>query len=151
MDLSICYNYSVIFHLWMPSGTIIMSDICTGNRVGVIDSLEKELSKKCFATHRHPLDWERSSVIEYDFCDHSYAEKPGETERILGSKDISRIAEDWRDSAPAFRFFLDGSRRTYKIADIPIDMQCYPLVAGQVGVGVWNEKTVSCRCMEIFT
>lgn len=117
-----------------------MSDICTGNRVGVIDSLEKELSKKCFATHRHQLDWERSSVIEYDFCDHSYAEKPGETERILGSKDISRIAEDWRDSAPAFRFFLDGSRRTYKIADIPIDMQCYPLVAGQVGVGVCERK-----------
>jgi hypothetical protein len=35
-----------------------------------------------------------------------------------------------------FRFFLDGSRRTYKMADLIVRGRYLPLVAGQVGVAV---------------
>jgi hypothetical protein len=35
---------------------------------------------------------------------------------------------------------MDGSRRTYKIADIPIGTQVFPIIAGQVGVGVCKRE-----------
>jgi hypothetical protein len=83
----------------------------------VISALEKETSISCFDTFRRCLDRERASVVEYD-----------------------DIARDWQSRAPAFRLFLDGSRRTYKIADIPIGTQVFPIIAGQVGVGVCKRE-----------
>lgn len=35
-----------------------------------------------------------------------------------------------------FKYFLDGSRKTYKIADAEIDNKFMPVVAGQIGAGV---------------
>jgi hypothetical protein len=36
---------------------------------------------------------------------------------------------------------MDGSRRTYKIADMPIGTQVFPIIAGQVGVGVCQRES----------
>ena len=33
-----------------------------------------------------------------------------------------------------FKFFLDGSRRTYKVDDIAYENRLYPIIAGQIGV-----------------
>ena len=41
----------------------------------------------------------------------------GETQRINGPRDIKGIAIEWLKREPAIKFFMDGSRRTYKIAD----------------------------------
>ena len=53
----------------------------------------------------------------------------GETARYGAPRDVSTIANVWQESEPAFRLFLDGSRRTYKIADIPIGSQVFPIIA----------------------
>ena len=34
-----------------------------------------------------------------------------------------------------FRYFLDGSRKTYKVDDMSYRNQVYPIIAGQVGIG----------------
>lgn len=60
----------------------------------------------------------------------------GETARFGTPRDISAVAASWRGREPAFRLFLDGSRKTYKILDMPIGTQVFPIIAGQVGVGV---------------
>lgn len=36
---------------------------------------------------------------------------------------------------PIFRYFLDGSRRTYKVDDMAYNKRVFPIVAGQIGVG----------------
>lgn len=105
----------------------------------IISLIETETQKKCLPTNRYQLDWERSSVIEYDCLEKNQqqqARKKGETGSFSGPRSIEAFADHWKNLEPVFRFFLDGSRRTYRIADIPIDEQYYPILAGQVGVGV---------------
>lgn len=114
----------------------------------VIARLEQLTGKKCFDTFRRCLDHERASLIEYDdHMNREFMKEQGETERYRGARDISSIAKAWQEREPAFRLFMDGSRRTYKIADIPIGSQVFPVIAGQVGVGVCkreNRRLLAC-------
>ena len=109
----------------------------------ILNCLESETSKKCIMTSRRQLDWERSSIVEYDDDEKKvFAKKPGETHPPGQTQDCLENAKRWqsfsiqRGIESPLRFFLDGSRRTYRIADIPIGNRLFPLVAGQVGVGV---------------
>ena len=106
----------------------------------VIPALERETGRKCFDTFRRCLDRERATLVEYDDLAREFMSEQGETIRYGGTRDISAIAKDWQEREPVFRLFLDGSRRTYKIADIPIGTQVFPIVAGQVGVGVCKRE-----------
>ena len=46
----------------------------------ILSCLEVETSKKCIMTSRRQLDWERSSIVEYDDDEKKvFAKKPGET------------------------------------------------------------------------
>ena len=45
------------------------------------------------------------------------------------------------DSDSIFRFFLDGSRKTYKVADVIAGNRYLPVIAGQVGVAVLERDT----------
>jgi hypothetical protein len=71
-------------------------------------------------------------------------DRQGETVRYGGARSVASLAKEWQDREPALRLFMDGSRRTYKIADIPIGAQVFPVIAGQVGVGVCKREN---RCM----
>jgi hypothetical protein len=106
----------------------------------VITTLEKETGRECFDTFRRCLDRERATLVEYDDLKRAFMSEQGETVRYGGPRDVSIIAKSWQVSEPAFRLFLDGSRRTYKIADIPIGSQVFPIIAGQVGVGVCKRE-----------
>ena len=106
----------------------------------VIASLEKETGKTCFDSFRRSLDHERMSILSYDDSATQFMEAQGETERLSKPRDVSGRARDWQENEPAFTYFLDGSRRTYKIADIPIGTQVFPVIAGQVGVGVCKRE-----------
>ena len=114
----------------------------------VIAALEKETGRTCFDTFRRSLDRERASLIEHDDpLNREFMKEQGESCRYAGARNISLIARDWQTREPTFKLFLDGSRRTYKIADIPIGTQVFPVIAGQVGVGVCkreNRRIASC-------
>lgn len=109
----------------------------------ILKCLEKETSKSCIMTSRRQLDWERSSVVEYDDDEKKiFTKKSAETNPPGQTRDLSPVAEKWQrlqteqGIESPLRYFLDGSRRTYKVADIPIGNRLFPLVGGQVGVGV---------------
>jgi hypothetical protein len=113
----------------------------------VITALESETGRKCFDTFRRCLDRERASLMEYDDLEREFMSEQGENVRYGKARDISAIAQSWQEREPVFQLFLDGSRRTYKIADIPIGTQVFPIIAGQVGVGVCkreNRRLVKC-------
>ncbi len=95
---------------------------------------------------------EGDSYTSHKYCYDSFAAVPhkvyddnvrislrryGETDRSLQtSKSLRRKAKNIKEYAPPlFRYFLDGSRRTYKIDDIAYGSRLYPIIAGQVGVG----------------
>ena len=114
----------------------------------IINALEKETDRKCFASFRRQLDREQATVVEYDDFQHQFMSQQGETIRYGSPRDVSHIAKQWLPRSPVFAYFLDGSRRTYKIADIPIGTQFFPLIAGQVGVGVCrrdNKRLSACK------
>ncbi len=106
----------------------------------VITHLEIETGRKCFETFRRCLDREHTSIIEYDDLEREFMSDQGETVRYGTPRDVSALANIWINREPAFKLFLDGSRRTYKIADIPIGSQVFPIIAGQVGVGVCKRE-----------
>ena len=116
---------------------------------GVIAQLEKETGKKCLDTFRRALDQERASLVDYDDLEREFMSAQGETTRYGSARDIAAIARSWQDREPALRLFLDGSRRTYKIADIPIGTQVFPIIAGQVGVGVCKRENRQVKACDL--
>lgn len=61
----------------------------------------------------------------------------GETDKnIVQPISIAQRAKDIQKSnKQLFKYFLDGSRKTYKLDDIAFDQRIYPIMAGQIGVG----------------
>ena len=49
-------------------------------------------------------------------------------------RDMCPLAEKMRSMPPLFKFFLDGSRRVYKVDDIQYDKKVFPIVSGQISV-----------------
>lgn len=87
---------------------------------------------ECLPCERINLDIERFS--EYRDSDEHPAESPFEFPPLkTGKKEVIEILS----GVPSIlRFFLDGSRRTYKVADLILNGRYLPLIAGQVGVSV---------------
>ncbi len=117
----------------------------------VIETLKDQTGKECFGSFRRCLDFERTSLVEYDHFTHQFMQAQGETERFSDSRCIRDLALDWQQRpSPVFRLFMDGSRRTYKIADMQIGTQVFPILAGQVGVAVCKRdagKMMPCQCL----
>ena len=119
-----------------------------------INALESITERKCFDTFRRCLDKERNELLEYDFFDHQFMREQGETERINGPRDVRQRADEWLQRELAIKFFMDGSRRTYKIADLQIGSQVFPIIAGQVGVAVCrrdNKHLYPCEIIRVNT
>jgi len=106
----------------------------------LVKAFETVTERNCFDTYRRCLDAERANQIEYDSFDRVFMNEPGETEVFAGARDISQLAKNWEISEPAIKLFLDGSRRTYKIMDVVIGTQVFPIIAAQVGVGVCQRE-----------
>ncbi len=48
--------------------------------------------------------------------------------------DVSKLALNISTQQPLFEFFLDGSRRLYKIGDVEHNNRLYPVIGGQISV-----------------
>lgn len=85
-----------------------------------------------YATRKYCLDNSdlpnNSISIEKNFSFENY----GETTRYL--EPISVLEIQTKLTEPIFSYFLDGSRRTYKIDDIRYNERIYPVLIGQIGV-----------------
>ncbi|GAA4339740.1 DNA double-strand break repair nuclease NurA [Flaviaesturariibacter amylovorans] len=77
--------------------------------------------------------------------------KYGETDTSLKKpKDLFEFSRKISQSEPLFRFFLDGSRRTYKVDDLELNRRIFPIMAGQVGVACCERKGPDeFKCLEL--
>lgn len=104
----------------------------------ILQLLENETDGKCYRSYRYCADIELKvpSVNYQDGQNFTVLkDRYGETDTTLvKTKDIGPFASKISDQSPLFKFFLDGSRRTYKVDDIELNRRIFPIMAGQVGV-----------------
>lgn len=106
---------------------------------GIMDTfieVTKKVHGKRYQSHKFCYDTSSNSVVEYDADQEVEWEEYGESEHINKAKDLTFKVEQLRNNniESWFKLFLDGSRHTYKIDDIAIGKNVYPILAGQVGI-----------------
>lgn len=109
----------------------------------ILDYIEKSGKGKyiCYKTRKLSLDHNVSDTLAYDDKPISQFRKSVFAEKDHSRKQTVLIGQELiRKTPPIFRYFLDGSRRTYKVDDISIGTRVFPVVAGQIIVGCCERK-----------
>lgn len=104
--------------------------------VTVIDDAIKSETVACLSCERINLDYERFQEYR-DSEEHkttSLFEYPRPKTRTIKIRQIDSTIPS------IYQYFLDGSRRTYQVADLVVEGRYLPLIAGQVGVAVLKRK-----------
>ena len=82
--------------------------------------------------------FEGNDVLTFDYDDYRQItwERYGEIVPPISMEfsNMKPLADKLLESTLLFTYFLDGSRRTYKVDDISYKNQVYPVVTGQVGI-----------------
>ncbi|MDR0304286.1 MAG: hypothetical protein LBH98_05910 [Chitinispirillales bacterium] len=105
----------------------------------VLEFIANETNGKCYQSFRYCADDEiRMPTLDYEDKGNEFSlikNSYGETDISLKvTKNIKETAKKTISSEPLFHFFLDGSRKTYKVDDIEVNGNVYPIIAGQIGV-----------------
>ena len=105
----------------------------------ILTFLAQQTGGTCYKSFKYCYDSIDIPSIEYDDNQNIAMARDniGESDRGLKkSKSIFEKAQFVKlNTKPLFKFFLDGSRRTYKVDDIAYGDRIYPIIAGQIGVG----------------
>lgn len=108
--------------------------------------IENVTAGKCYASYKYSLDYENKPILDYDNNEKFFIPKDrnGETDTSLKvSKSLKEFAKSINNNAPLFKYFLDGSRRVYKIDDIELNKNIYPIIGGQIGVACCERQSPS--------
>lgn len=120
----------------------------------ILDILADATNGKCYTSFRYCADDElKIPTLDYEEKKNEYSvlkDRYGETDTSLKeTKNLKAFSEKIQGSDPLFHFFLDGSRRTYKVDDLEINRNVYPILAGQIGVACCERKAPSqFKCAE---
>jgi hypothetical protein len=101
----------------------------------ITEFIARETRGESFKTNKYSLDSQLTPVMEYDGRKDATPYDYGETAKHKPAIDISDRAKQIHGNPPLFKYFLDGSRRTYRVDDIKYGQKVFPIVAGQIGVG----------------
>lgn len=103
--------------------------------MGVIDLIAQKTNGKNFKTYKYSFDSIGVPTFDYDDNDLIEWKKIGEDSKLSNIKDLEQKAKRIKNEKPLFTYFLDGSRRVFKVDDISYENQVFPIIAGQIGVG----------------
>lgn len=106
-------------------------------KISVLDDIATETNGKSYKTYKYCYDGVDVPHMDYDDHKQQFTWKAhGETEYHRDSVPLKRLADTiLKSQLPLFQYFLDGSRKTYKVDDMAYVNKVYPIIAGQVGVG----------------
>jgi len=102
---------------------------------GVMEKIASETNGKSFRTFKYSFDSVGVPSFDYDDNQEITWERIGETVTHKKAIDLSGRAKQIVSQFPLFCYFLDGSRRAYKVDDIAYRNQVFPVIAGQIGIG----------------
>lgn len=91
----------------------------------------------CMPTHRREVE-----VSEHpdEPVDLKPMQVPFENPPMKDRSHTSELPPIGPDQPSLFRYFLDGSRRVFSIAEVVVERKYYPILAGQIGVGVIERR-----------
>lgn len=99
---------------------------------------------KCYGTEKVSLEDNYNDIIASENSDADTI--PSDTKGRF-AEDDTRLFNTVKihnrlivNTPPYFQYFLDGSRHTYKVDDIAIGNQIFPIVGGQIVVGCCYRK-----------
>lgn len=122
------YGFTLLIRYVVLNGSLLLWVVVLSRIIDIIQGSDVI----CLPVQSRGLTEE--PIGEYE-TEQKPVETPFENPRLnAGKKDIR--PEPPVDRPSLFRFFMDGTRRTYRFADVVKDNRYYPLVAGQVAVGV---------------
>jgi len=107
-------------------------------KISVLDEIAEETNGKSYKTYKYCFDGVAIPRMDYDDHKQSFTWRDhGETEYHNTPISLKKYADELLHSnrPPLFRYFLDGSRRIYKVDDMSYNNRVYPIISGQVGVG----------------
>ena len=112
----------------------------------VLEFIANETNGKCYQSFSYCADDEiKMPTLDYEDKGNEFSlvkNSCGEADTSLkATKSIKEIAKKIINDIPLFCFFLDGSRRTYKVDDIEINRNVYPVIAGQIGVACCQRES----------
>lgn len=103
----------------------------------ILTLLEDQIGGTCYSSYKYCVDEREVPSVNYEE-NQAYTlqrDRFGETDTSLKTtKNISNTAKQIEGNKPLFRYFLDGSRRIYKIDDIELGKKIFPIIGGQIGV-----------------
>ncbi len=110
----------------------------------ILSFLAEKTNGTCYKSFKYCFEGIEVPTIVYDDKQKIVftRDRSGETDKGLkASKSLQELAKTLQQEGnPLFRFFLDGSRRTYKVDDIAYGNRLYPAIAGQIGVGCCERR-----------
>lgn len=102
----------------------------------ILQYIAQETQGECFASFKYCYDNMATPHIEYEAGESSYKNLKDYAEDVRDpkSRDMTERARICQQGPPLFKYFLDGSRRVYKVDDIQYDKKVYPIISGQISV-----------------
>ena len=102
--------------------------------------------KYCFESIEMPsISYDDKQKIIFKPGNNGESDKGLKTSKSIKKRVIQALE---LDEKPLFNYFLDGSRRTYKVDDIAYSKRLYPIIAGQIGVACCVRKNnESFKCL----
>lgn len=100
----------------------------------ILQYIAKETKGQCYTSFKYCHDTTDIPTLDYEDKPKVSLKEYGETDHNEKVRDISKKAKKIQSSTPLFKYFLDGSRRTYKIDDIEYQKKIFPIIGGQIGV-----------------
>lgn len=107
----------------------------------IMEMIAEETGGKSFRTFKYSFDSIRVPSLDYDDNKEIIWKDIGETEKHKSPKDLSELAKSISKYKPLFTYFLDGSRRVFKVDDISYQNQVFPVIAGQIGIGCCKRES----------
>ena len=107
----------------------------------IMNLLAKETGGKSYKAHKYGLDHAERPFIDYGEDGAIIWKKTAETTPHRTYVDLTKISKKLAQrNETILSFFLDGSRRVFKVDDIAYSHSggrsvIYPIIAGQIGVG----------------
>lgn len=121
----------------------------------ILSLLEDATNGNCYKSYKYCADKELTvPTITYDENQSLtlLKDRYGETDTTLTkTKDLRSFANKISEDKPLFSYFLDGSRRTYKVDDIELNKRIFPIMAGQIGVACCERQApgrFKCKAVE---
>ncbi len=108
----------------------------------ILHFIAKETQGECFTSFKYCYDSMAAPTIEYENGESSYInlKEYAEDEHNPKPRDMRGRAEICMHGASLFKYFLDGSRRVYKVDDIQYDKKVFPIVSGQISVACCSRE-----------